>query len=68
MSNLVFLSASQLAIVMQERQVSALEVLEAHLGQITQHNSAMNAIATTRTAAKAPSVAATRSFLLDWLL
>ncbi len=53
---------------MQERQVSALELLEAHLGQIAQHNLALNAIATTLTAAKAPPVAAARSFLLDWLL
>jgi amidase len=46
MSNLVFLPAHQLAKAIRDRQVSALEVLEAHLAQIAKHNRALNAIAT----------------------
>ena len=46
MSDLVFLSASQLAKVILNREVSAVDVLEAHLRQITRHNPAINAIAT----------------------
>ncbi len=46
MSDLVFLSASQLAKAIQERSVSALEVLEAHLAQIAQYNPMLNAIVT----------------------
>lgn len=46
MSDLVFQSASQLAKAIRERSVSAREVLEAHLGQIAQHNRVLNAIVT----------------------
>ena len=46
MSNLVFLSAHQLARMIRDREVSAVEVIEAHLAQITQHNTKLNAICT----------------------
>jgi amidase len=46
MTNLIFASASQLAQMIRDRQVSAVEVLEAYLAQITIHNSKLNAICT----------------------
>lgn len=46
MSNLVFLSASELAKLIGDRTISAVEVVEAYLAQITQHNSTLNAICT----------------------
>jgi amidase len=46
MTNLTFASARQLAQMIRDRQVSAVEVLEAYLAQITQHNSKLNAICT----------------------
>src|SRR5579883_2568231 len=46
MSELVFWSASQLAAAIRDRTVSSIEVIEAHLQQIAQHNPAINAIAT----------------------
>lgn len=46
MSNIVFLPAYQLAKMIRDRQVSALEVLEAYLQQIAQHNPTINAIIT----------------------
>lgn len=46
MSDLVFLPAHQLATLIRERQVSATEVLEAHLQQIAQHNPKINAFIT----------------------
>lgn len=46
MSDLVFLSAYQLAKIIRERQVSSVEVLEAHLKQIAAHNSKVNAFIT----------------------
>lgn len=46
MGELVFKSASQLAQMIRDRQVSAVEVLEAHLAQIAKHNSTLNAICT----------------------
>lgn len=46
MSNLVFLSAHQLARMIRDREVSAVEVIEAHLAQITKHNTKLNAICT----------------------
>jgi amidase len=46
MSNLIFTSAHQLAQMIRDRQVSAVEVLEAYLTQITKHNSQLNAICT----------------------
>ncbi|MBW4551143.1 MAG: amidase [Aphanocapsa sp. GSE-SYN-MK-11-07L] len=44
MSDLVFQPAHQLAQMIRDRQVSAIEVLEAHLAQIAKHNSKLNAI------------------------
>ncbi|MGB3756089.1 MAG: amidase [Rivularia sp. (in: cyanobacteria)] len=44
--NLVFKPAHQLALMIKERSVSAVEVLEAHLKQISQHNFKLNAICT----------------------
>ena len=46
MSNLVFLPAHRLAEMIRDRKVSAIEVLEAHLTQITKHNPKLNAICT----------------------
>jgi amidase len=46
MSNLVFTSACQLAQMIRDREVSAVEVLDAHLEQIAKHNSKLNAICT----------------------
>lgn len=46
MTSLTFLPAHQLAQMIQERLVSAVEVLDAHLVQISQHNSKLNAICT----------------------
>lgn len=46
MSDLVFKSAVELAQMIRDRQVSAIEVLEAHLNQIHNHNSTLNAICT----------------------
>lgn len=46
MSNLVFLPAYQLARMIREREVSAVEVLNAYLVQIAKHNRKLNAICT----------------------
>jgi amidase len=46
MSDLVFRPAHQLAQLIRDRQVSAVEILEAHLAQIAQHNATLNAICT----------------------
>lgn len=46
MSNLVFLPAYQLARMIQGREVSAVEVLNAYLAQIAKHNTKLNAICT----------------------
>lgn len=46
MKDLVFRSAVDLAQMIRDRQISALELLDAHLEQITQHNSKLNAICT----------------------
>ncbi len=46
MTNLTFASAHQLAQMIRDRQVSAVEVLDAHLAQIAKHNSKLNAICT----------------------
>jgi amidase len=46
MSNLVFLPAHQLAQMIRNREVSAVEVLDAYLTQIAKHNSKLNAICT----------------------
>src|SRR5262244_1674108 len=46
MSNLVFMTAQELATSICHRQVSATEVLEAHLAQIARYNPPLNAIVT----------------------
>jgi len=46
MNNLVFATVQELATGIRQRQVSATEVLEAHLAQIARHNPALNAIVT----------------------
>jgi amidase len=46
MNELTFFTATQLAAMIRERQVSAVEVLEAHLTHIARHNPALNAIVT----------------------
>lgn len=46
MSKLVFWTANQIAQAIRDRQVSAQEVLEAHLQQIATHNARVNAIVT----------------------
>jgi amidase len=44
--NIVFATASQLAQMIRDREVSALEVVDAYLKQIERHNQKINAIAT----------------------
>lgn len=46
MPNLFFLPAYRLAEMIRDREVSAVEVLDAHLAQISKHNSSLNAICT----------------------
>ncbi len=46
MTDLTFVPAHQLAQMIRDRQVSAVEVLDAYLVQIAQHNSKLNAICT----------------------
>jgi amidase len=46
MSNVVFTPAHQLAQMIRDRTVSAVEVLDAHLAQIVKHNAQLNAICT----------------------
>ncbi len=46
MSNLVFLCAHQLAQMIRDCEVSAVEVTEAYLAQIAKHNTKLNAICT----------------------
>lgn len=46
MSDLVFKSASQLAQMIRDRQISAIDLLDAHLAQIAKHNPKLNAICT----------------------
>lgn len=46
MSSLVFQTAHQLAQLIRDRQISAIELLEAHLTQIAHHNPQLNAICT----------------------
>lgn len=46
MTELIFLSATQLAKHIHERKYSATEVLDAHLSQIAMHNPVLNAIVT----------------------
>lgn len=44
MSDLVFPPAHELARLMRDRQVSAAEVLEAHLARIAHHNPTLSAV------------------------
>lgn len=46
MSELVFLPTHQLAQIIRDRKVSAVEVLDAYLAQIAKHNTKLNAICT----------------------
>jgi amidase len=46
MTDLTFVPAHQLARMIRDRQVSAVEVLDAYLAQIAKHNSKLNAICT----------------------
>lgn len=46
MSDLVFTPAHQLAQMIRDRTVSAVEVLDAHLAQIAKHNSKLNTVCT----------------------
>jgi amidase len=46
MTNLTFAPAHQLAQMIRDRQISSLEVIEAHLAQIARHNPQLNAICT----------------------
>jgi amidase len=46
MTDLTFFPAHQLAQMIRDRQVSAVEVLDAYLAQIAKHNSKLNAICT----------------------
>ncbi len=46
MKDIIFSTAVELAREIRKKQVSALEVLEAHLAQIERHNAALNAIIT----------------------
>lgn len=46
MNDLTFASAHQLAQMIRDRQVSAVEVIDAHLAKISRHNAQLNAICT----------------------
>lgn len=46
MKDIIFLTATALASAIREKQVSAMEVLEAHLAHIAKHNPLLNAIVT----------------------
>jgi amidase len=46
MQELNFLPAYRLAALVRAREVSALELLEAHLAQVARHNPRLNAIVT----------------------
>ena len=46
MKDIVFSSTTQLAAAIRAGEVSATEVLEAHLAQIATHNPALNAVVT----------------------
>src|SRR5512134_140875 len=46
MKDILFSTATELARAIRKKQVSALEVLEAHLAQIAEYNAALNAIVT----------------------
>lgn len=65
MNELVFLPAHQLAQGIRDRTFSAVEVLEAHLGHIAQHNPALNAIVTLNHNALAQAKAADAALAQD---
>ena len=46
MDNLIFTSAHQLAHLIREHHISAIEILDAHLTDITHHNPTLQAICT----------------------
>jgi amidase len=46
MMNIIFQSAHKIAEMIRSREISAVEVLDAHLAQISKHNSKLNAICT----------------------
>src|SRR5262245_28300900 len=46
MEEVIFSSTTQLGAAIRAREVSAIEVLEAHLAQIERHNAVLNAIVT----------------------
>ena len=46
MDDVIFAPAYQVAAAIRERHLSAIELLDAYLAQITQHNAALNAIVT----------------------
>jgi len=46
MADVIFSSVTRLAAAIRTRQISAAEVLEAHLAQIAIHNPALNAVTT----------------------
>lgn len=46
MPNIIYSSATEIASAIRSRQVSAVEVLEAHLDQIKKHNDVLNAVVT----------------------
>jgi amidase len=65
MNDLIFASASELAQAIRDRQVAAVEVIAAHLAQISRHNAQLNAICTldaenARTRAKEADLALAR--------
>jgi amidase len=65
MNDLTFSSAHQLARMIRDAQISSLEVIEAHLAQISRHNPQLNAICTldaenARTRAKSADLALAR--------
>jgi Asp-tRNA(Asn)/Glu-tRNA(Gln) amidotransferase A subunit family amidase len=46
MNDLTFATAHQLAQMIRDRQVSVVEVIDAHLAKISRHNAQLNAICT----------------------
>lgn len=46
MTDIVFLSAGELAAAIRSREISAVDALEAHIAQIARHNPALNAVVT----------------------
>ena len=46
MEKLYFATAGELALAIRKREVSSIEVIEAHLGQMVRHNTRLNAVVT----------------------